>query len=167
GLEHNMVASSFFPVDSLRKPSFASKYGVSATIMDYARQNYIAQPGDGLAPKDYIINWGYRVLPQAATPEDERAMLSRMYSSQTGPMQYRYVPQQLGSIDPRAQTEDIGDDPIRASTFAIANLQRVMPNMVQWTTKPGEPYDELEELYTETLGMWSLYMGHVVTIIGG
>ncbi len=177
GLPHNMVASSFFPVDSLRKPSFASKYGVSATIMDYARQNYVAQPGDGLAPKDFIrrlgpfddfvINWGYRALPQAATPEAERAILNRMYMSQTGPMQYRYVPQQLGALDPRSQTEDIGDDPIRASTFAIANLQRVLPNLVQWTTTPGESYDELQELYGETLGMWSLYMGHVTTIIGG
>lgn len=177
GLPHNMVASSSFPVDSLRKPSFASNFGVSATIMDYARQNYIAQPGDGLAPKDFIrrlgpfddfvINWGYRVLPQARTPEDERPILARWYEQQTGPMPYRYVPQQFGSIDPRAQTEDLGDDPVRASGYAIANLQRVVPNLVAWTTRPAENYDDLAELYSETLAMWSLYMGHVVTIIGG
>jgi hypothetical protein len=82
-------------------------------------------------------------------------------------MPYRYVPQQLGGIDPRSQTEDIGDDPVRASTFAVSNLKRVVPNLVEWTTKPGEDYEDLGELYTETLGMWSQYMGHVVTLIGG
>ena len=177
GLPHNMVASSSFPVDSLRKPSFTRKYGVSATIMDYARQNYIAQPGDGLEPKDfirrlgpfddYIINWGYRALPQAATPEAERPILNGWYVNQKGPMPYRYVPQQYGSVDPRAQTEDMGDDPVRASTYAVANLKRVVPNLVPWITKPGQDYDDLEELYGEAVGMWSQYMGHVVTLIGG
>ncbi|MDF2770928.1 MAG: hypothetical protein K0S86_421 [Geminicoccaceae bacterium] len=177
GLPHNMVASSSFPVDSLRKPSFTRKYGVSATIMDYARQNYVAQPGDGLEPKDYIrrlgpfddwvINWGYRVIPQATTPEDERAILNDWYVNQKGPMPYRYVPQQLGSVDPRSQTEDLGDDPVRASGFAVANLRRVVPNLVKWTTKPGRDYEDLQEIYAETVGMWSNYMGHVVTLIGG
>ena len=177
GLPHNMVASASFPVDSLRKPSFTRKYGVSATIMDYARQNYVAQPGDGLDAKDFIrrlgpfddwiINWGYRVIPQAASPEAERAVLNGWYVSQKGPMPYRYVPQQYGSVDPRAQTEDLSDDPVRASGYAIANLKRVVPNLVAWITKPGESYDDLNELYGETIGMWALYMGHVATIIGG
>jgi hypothetical protein len=177
GLPHNMIASASFPVDSLRKPSFTRKYGVSATIMDYARQNYIAQPGDGLEPKDYIrrlgpfddyvINWGYRVIPTAPTPEAERSILNGWYVNQKGPMPYRYVPQQYGSVDPRAQTEDLGDDPVRASTYAVANLKKVVPNLVQWVTKPGQDYEDLEELYGETVGMWSQYMGHVTTLIGG
>ncbi len=177
GLPHNMVASNSFPVDSLRNPAFARRYGVSATIMDYARQNYVAQPGDGLAPEDFIrrlgpfddwvINWGYRVLPDAPTPEQERPILDRWITEQTGPMPYRYVPQYLSSIDPRAQTEDVGDDPVRATTYAVANLRRVIPNLVAWTTRPGEDYEELEELYDEALGMWARYMGHVVTVIGG
>lgn len=177
GLPHNMVASSSFPVDSLRSPAFARRYGVSATIMDYARQNYVAQPGDGLEPEDFIrrlgpfddwvINWGYRVLPDVPTPEDERPILDRWITAQTGPMPYRYVPQYLSSVDPRAQTEDLGDDPVRASTYAVANLRRVVPNLVAWTTRPGEDYEELGELYGEALGMWARYMGHVVTLIGG
>jgi hypothetical protein len=177
GLPHNMVASNAFPVDSLRRPSFVRRYGVSATIMDYARQNYVAQPGDGLAPRDFIrrlgpyddfiINWGYRALPQAPTPEDERATLHRWMMEQRGPMAYRYVPQQLGGVDPRAQTEDLGDDPVRATTYAIANLRRVVPNLPEWTTKPGEDYDDLSELYGEAVRMWSTYMGHVVTVLGG
>jgi hypothetical protein len=177
GLPHNMVASHSFPVDSLRKVSFTRKYGVSATIMDYARQNYIAQPGDGLEPRDYIrrlgpfdefvINWGYRVLPNARTPEEERATLNKWVTDQKGPMAYRYVPQQYAGTDPRAQTEDLGDDPVKASTYAVANLKRVVPNLVTWITKPGEPYDDLREIYGETVGMWSQYMGHVGNLIGG
>jgi hypothetical protein len=177
GLPHNMVASFSFPVDSLRKASFTRKYGVSATIMDYARQNYIAQPGDGLEPRDYIrrlgpfdefvINWGYRVLPNARTPEAERATLNTWITDQKGPMAYRYVPQQYSGTDPRAQTEDLGDDPVQASTYAVANLKRVVPNLVTWVTKPGEPYDDLAEIYGETIGMWSQYMGHVANLVGG
>lgn len=177
GLPHNMIASSSFPTDSLRKPSFTRRYGVSATIMDYARQNYIAQPGDGLEPKDYIrrlgpfddfiINWGYRVLPDAPTPEAERATLNRWLSEQTGPMPYRYVPQQYSGIDPRAQTEDLGDDPIKSSTYAVANLKRVVPNLVAWTTQDGDDFEELREIYSETMGMWTQYMGHVASLIGG
>lgn len=176
GLQHNMVASSSFPVDSLRSPTFTSKYGVSATIMDYARQNYVAQPGDGLKAQDFIrrlgpfdefaINWGYRVIP-AKSADDEKPTLNRWITQQTGPMPYRYVPQGLGSMDPRAQTEDVGDDPVKASTYAIANFKRMIPQLVTWTTKPGDDYSDLEELYTEALGQWNLYMGHVATLIAG
>jgi len=177
GLPHNMVASSSFPTDSLRKPTFTRRYGVSATIMDYARQNYVAQPGDGLEPRDYIrrlgpfddfiIQWGYRVLPDAATPEAERATLNKWLAEQSGPMAYRYVPQFYAGIDPRAQTEDLGDDPIKSSGYAVANLKRVVPNLVAWTTKNGEDFEELTELYGETVGMWAQYMGHVTALIGG
>jgi hypothetical protein len=176
GLQHNMVASSSFPVESLRDVEFTSKYGVSATIMDYARQNYVAQPGDGLQPKDFIrrlgpfdefaINWGYRVLP-AKTAEDEKTTLNGWIANQRGPFPYRFVPAEFGSIDPRSQTEDIGDDPVKASTYAVANWQRMIPNLIKWTTRPGDDYADLEELYTEGLGQWSLYMGHVATLIGG
>ncbi len=177
GLPHNMIASASFPVDSLRSKSFVNRYGVSATIMDYARQNYVAQPGDGLEPKDYIrrlgpfddfiINWGYRVFPAAATAEAERPILNRMLGDQAGAMAYRYLPQYLSGIDPRAQTEDIGNDPVAASTYAVANLKRVVPNLVQWTGRPGEDYQDLTELYGETLGIWGLYMGHVASLVGG
>jgi hypothetical protein len=177
GLPHNMIASSSFPVDSLRSKSFVNRYGVSATIMDYARQNYVAQPGDGLEPRDFIrrlgpfddfiINWGYRVFPQARTAEEEKATLDRLLSEQSGPMAYRYLPQFLSGVDPRSQTEDIGDDPIAASTYGIANLKKVVPNLAQWTSRRGEDYDDLAEIYGETLGIWTLYMGHVGSLVGG
>ena len=174
GLQHNMVASSSFPTESLRDPKFTSQYGVSATIMDYARQNYIAQPGDGLAPKDFIrrlgpfddfaINWGYRVLPAGA---DEKKTLNGWITNQTGRFPYRFVPGQFGGMDPRSQTEDMGDDAIKSSTYAIANYKRMIPNLVKWTTKAGDDYSELQELYTEGLGQWSTYIGHVAGLIAG
>jgi len=177
GLPHNMIASSSYPVDSLRKPSFTNVYGVSATIMDYARQNYVAQPEDGLQPKDFVrrlgpfddfvINWGYRALPQAATPDAERPILNDWVINQTGRFRYRYSAQFLSGIDPRSQTEDVGDDPVRSSGFALRNMQRLIPQLVSWTTRPGEDYGDLAEIYTETLGMWALYMGHVTSVIGG
>jgi hypothetical protein len=177
GLPHNMIASASFPVDSLRSTSFTRRYGVSATIMDYARQNYVAQPGDGLQPIDFIrrlgpfdefiIEWGYRVFPDAPTPEAERPILDRMLSDQGGPMPYRYLPQYLSGIDPRSQTEDLGDDPVAASTYAIANLQRVVPNLPAWTAQPGEDDADLAEVYRETVGMWGTYMRHVASVIGG
>ena len=178
GLQHNMFASSLYPVDSLRNAAFVKRYGISATIMDYARQNYVAQPGDGLEPNDFIrklgpfddfiLKWGYRVLPGAATPEEEQATLNGWLMEPVGPWRYRYVPQFLSNIDPRAQTEDVGSgDPVSASQYAVANLRRVVPNLVAWTTKSGEDYEDLQELYGEALSMWGLYMGHVVTLIGG
>ena len=177
GLPHNMVASSSFPVDSLRSPSFVRTYGVSATIMDYARQNYVAQPGDGLEPldfirrlgpfDDFIIDWGYRAYPTIATPEAERTTLRRRLAEQSGPLAYRYVPQQFGGADPRSQTEDLGDDPIKASTYALANLRRVVPNLANWTARAGEDYEDLAELHGEAIRMYGLYMGHVVNLVGG
>ncbi len=176
GLQHNMIASASFPVDSLRSPSFTRVYGVSATIMDYARQNYIAQPGDGLQPMDFIrrvgpfdefaINWGYRVIAEP-NAEAERATLHRWLTQQTGPFPYRFASQQLAAGDPRNQTEDLGDDPIKASTFSTMNYKRVIPNLVAWTSTPGEDYTELRELYEESVSRWFGNMTHVATMIGG
>lgn len=176
GLQHNMIASASFPTDSLRSPTFTSVYGVSATIMDYARQNYVAQPGDGLKTKDFIrrlgpfddfaINWGYRMLDAPST-DAEKPALNRMLTQQAGPMPYRFVPQGLGSADPRVQTEDLGDDAVKSSTYAVMNYKRMIPNLVAWTTTAGDDYSELQELYTESIGRWAGYMGHVAASIGG
>jgi hypothetical protein len=174
GLPHNMIASSAFPVDSLRSPTFTAEYGVAATIMDYARQNYVAQPGDGverfirgIGPYDhYAVEWGYRVLPQAATPDDERPILDAFVRARSGDRMYRFG---AGSFDPDNQTEDLGDDPVRASGYGIANLKRVLPNLPDWTRSdvPGSDHADLQELYGELVGAWNRYIGHVVTLVGG
>ena len=178
GLPHNMVASSSYPVDSLRSQTFASRMGVAPTIMDYARQNYIAQPEDGLQPKDFLrrigvydhysVNWGYRVLPDAETPEDEIPTLNRWIVEKAHDRMYSYLPQGgVGVSDPRSQTEDMGDDMVRANQYGMANLRRIVPNLVEWTTRPGEDYTDLAEIYGEAVSQWSRYVRHVVTIVGG
>ena len=174
GLPHNMIASSAFPVDSLRSPTFTQQYGVAPSVMDYARQNYIAQPGDGverfirmIGPYDhYAVKWGYRVIPEADTPADEVPVLDGWIRERADDPMY-WFGRQGYNLDPRNQTEDIGDDPVRASGYGIANLQRVLPNLVEWTSTPGHDYTDLEELYGELLGMWNRYLGHVVTVVGG
>ena len=173
GLPHNMIASSAFPVDSLRSPTFTSEYGVAPTIMDYTRQNYIAQPGDGVTrfvrkvgPYDrYAIEWGYRWYPDAETPQDEKPMLDALIEAHAHDKRFRFA--SSTHFNPEAQTEDMGDDPVRASGYAVANLKRVVPNLIEWTSTDGQGYADLEEIYGELQGMWSRYMGHVVTVIGG
>jgi hypothetical protein len=174
GLPHNMIGSSSYPTDSLRSADFARRMGVSPSVMDYARQNYVAQPGDGLQPTDYIrkigpydhysIEWGYRWL-DTPTPEAEKPTLDEWILARADDPMYRF-----GSStgwNPDAQTEDMGDDPVRSSGYGIANLRRVAPNLVAWTTAPGEGYDELDEIYGELVGQWSRYVGHVLTLVGG
>jgi hypothetical protein len=177
GLPHNMISSSAYPVDSLRSKSFAARMGVAPSIMDYARQNYIAQPDDGLEGVDFIrrigpydhyaINWGYRALPDAPTPDAERATLNRWITEKAHDPLYRFLQGPAMSADPRAQTEDIGDDPVLASTYGIENLKRVVPNLLEWTTRPGADYTDLEEIYGELDGQWYRYVNHVAAIIGG
>ncbi len=172
GLPHNMIASSSFPVDSLRSPSFTSQYGVAPSIMDYARQNYIAQPGDGvtrfvrkIGPYDlYAINWGYRLIP-TPTAKAESPTLDRWIAEKSNDPRYRFFGGD--GMDPRAQTEDIGGDPVMASTYGIMNLKRVLPELPAWTATPGENWDDLEELYGELVSSYARYVGHVITMVGG
>lgn len=173
GLPHNMKASSSYPVESLRNPEFAEEYGVAPTIMDYARLNYIAQPGDGvtrfirkIGPYDkYSINWGYRVIPEAGTPEEEKSTLDEWILSKANDRMYRF-----GSGDgsnPEAQTEDLGDNSMKADAYGMENLMKVVPNLLEWTTKPGEDYSDTEEIYGEIIGQWRRFVGHVITNVGG
>jgi hypothetical protein len=175
GLPHNMIASNAYPTDSLRSPAFVSRWGISATIMEYARQNYVAQPGDGITqfirtmgPYDrYAIEWGYRVIPDAATPEAEKPTLDRWISAHAGDPVYRFGPQQGAIIDPRTQTEDVGRDAVKSGQYAIANLKRVLPELPRWTATPGQDWSDLAELYGELLGQWSRVTTHVANLVGG
>ncbi len=173
GLPHNMQSSSAYPVDSLRSGSFTQEYGIATTIMEYARQNYVAQPGDEnirfirkIGPYDkYAVDWGYRVIPDAETPEEEIPVLDSWIAEHAGDPVYRFG--SSGGFDPSIQTEDLSDDPVQASTYGMRNLKRVVPNLIAWTSTPGESYDDLEEIYGELIGQWSRYVNHVITNIGG
>ena len=173
GLPHNMGSSSAYPVDSLRSATFTKKYGTAPSIMDYARFNYVAQPGDkdvammpniGVYDK-YAMNWGYRPILDAETAEDEKETLDGWILEHAGNPWYRFG--QQNGIDPTAQTEDLGDDAIKASSYGIANLKRIVPNLIEWTSKHGETYKDLSEMYGHVVGQYNRYMGHVATNIGG
>ena len=170
GLPHNMRASAAYPVDSLRYGSFTQKMGIAASIMDYARYNYVAQPGDKnirfvrqLGPYDmYSIEWGYRYFPEGQAQEEQNFLTNFVDERSLDP-RYRF-----GSYgDPNSQTENIGDDPVKASTYGLKNLKIVASNLEAWTSENGKPYDDLKELHGELLGVYRRYIYHVLNIIGG
>ena len=177
GLPHNMGSSSAYPVDSLRSATFTKKYGTAPSIMDYARFNYVAQPGDegvALMPSDwdtpnvgvydiYAVKWGYKPILDV-TQEEEKSILQGWITEKADDLKYRFG---SAGIDPSSQTEDLGDNAVKASEYGIANLKRIMPNLIEWTTEDGETYDELEYMYNQVLGQFRRYMGHVANNIGG
>lgn len=171
GLPHNMKASSAYPVDSLRSGTFTQKMGIATTIMDYARYNYVAQPGDDnirfvrqLGPyDDYAIEWGYRYF-EDQTPEQIQELLKEMVDQKS--LDPIYMFGGYGS-DPNSQTENIGDDPVKATAYGLKNLKIVAQHLDEWTTKEGTTYDDLEELYSELLSVYSRYINHVRTVVGG
>ena len=171
GLPHNMKASSAYPVDSLRSGKFTQKMGIAATIMDYARYNYIAQPGDKnirfvrqLGPyDDYSIEWGYRYFPGKNLLQEKEILTKYVDQKSLNPI---YM---FGSSrgDPNTQTENIGDDPIKASRYGLKNLKIVANNFMDWIHEPNKDYSDLNEIYDELLGVYSRYIFHVIGIVGG
>ncbi|MAJ89485.1 MAG: zinc-dependent metalloprotease, partial [Acidimicrobiaceae bacterium] len=155
GLPHNMGSSVAYPVDSLRSVSFTQKYGTAPSIMDYARFNYVAQPGDGdvslmpdIGPYDiHAVRWGYRPIPSVEKAEDEKPILDQWIRDKEDDPMYRFGRQQFGVVDPSSQTEDLGDDAIKASAYGIANLKRIVPKLIEWTAEDGKNFDDLETLY--------------------
>lgn len=176
GLRHNMIASNAYPTDSLRSVSFTQRMGgTSSSIMDYARFNYVAQPGDGvkvmspnIGPYDLMaIEWGYRWYPQGT---DEQQKLNDFLGKHRGRLyKYSEAQPQRTAIDPRALSEDLGDDAVKSARYGIANLKRIVPNIIKWTTtgKPGQDYDEASNLYSAVIYQWSLYLYHVMANVGG
>ena len=101
GFMHNMSASAAIPVDSLRSPSFTKEHGTTYSIMDYARNNYVAQPGDKergvkltpprLGVYDYFsVKWLYSPLLDAKSSKEEVPVLDRWISEKSGDPVYRY-----------------------------------------------------------------------------
>ena len=177
GLKHNMGASHAFPVDSLRSPSFTAKMGGTASsIMDYARFNYVAQPGDGvkeITPKigtydKFAINWAYRWL-DTETPQEELPILNEWIQEHEGDPMFWYGEQQdpKDPIDPRSQDEDLGDDIVKANRYGIMNLKRIVPNIVAWTEEDGESFAEAGKLLMAVINQWKMYAGHVTANVGG
>ncbi|MBE15890.1 MAG: zinc-dependent metalloprotease [Dokdonia sp.] len=174
GFPHNMAASYAYDVESYRDGDFTQEYGIAASLMDYARYNYIAQPGDQnirfirqMGPYDhYATNWGYRVITDANSPEEEKETLNGWILEKQGDPRYVFG-RQSSRFDPQSQTEGIGNDPVKASAYGLKNLKYVAQNLPKWTSDKTNNYADLEELYGELLGVYGRYVGHVVTNVGG
>lgn len=179
GFPHNMKASSMYPADSIRSTSFLERMGGShvATLMDYSRFNYVAQPEDNI-PLDYLIpqvgpyddfavNWGYAEILGADTPDDELATLDEWARQQEEFPWLRFSTPDAAGSDPGNLTEAVGDaDAVRSTTYGMLNLGRVMDMMIDVTEQPGQDYSELEAMYGQAVGQWGRYMGHVAAILG-
>ena len=174
GFPHNWGASFAYPVDSLRSPTFTATHGTAPSIMDYARFNYIAQPGDGVTTlmpdigiyDKWVTKWGYTYFPDADGPDDERETLNQWVLERADDPLYFYG-RQGPRIDPRSQNEDLGDDAIKASNYGIANLKVILDSLVEWTEEDGKNYDDLNELYGQVTSQWNRYVGHVARNVGG
>ncbi|MCW5946110.1 MAG: zinc-dependent metalloprotease [Fimbriimonadales bacterium] len=171
GLQHNFKASSSYTIAQLRSKEFTEKYGNEASIMDYGRFNYVAQPGDGarlipmIGPYDkFAIEWGYKPIAGATNPSDEKRELDEIAARQVNNPMLRFGG---GTDDPSAQTEDLGDDPIEATRLGILNLERTMGFIIPATTKFGEDYSDLIEQHNNIWAQYRLMIGHVTTLVGG
>lgn len=178
GFMHNMSASSVIPVDSLRSPSFTQKQGTTTSIMDYARFNYVAQPGDyergvKLTPPrfgaydKFLIRWNYTPLPQVNTSEQEYDLTSGWISQLSGNPVYRYGKQQSDILDPRSQTEDLGDDAVKASRYGIKNLQYILSHLNEWVGQEDTDYSYRADIYDGIILQYLTYLMHVYGNIGG
>ena len=182
GLMHNMGASSAYPTDSLRNAAFTAKYGTTPSIMDYARFNYVAQPGDKgvkLVPPslgvydEYAIKWLYTPVIGAKDIWEEAEIAGKIIEAKAGDPLYRYGAQQMatsaayGSYDPSARTEDLGDDPIKSSDYGIRNLKYILSRMNEWVGADDEDFTHRGDLYTQLTNQYYRYIGNVMAQVGG
>ncbi len=176
GLRHNMGSSSKTPVEKLRDKNWVEANGHSASIMDYARFNYVAQPEDkinqsGLFPRigDYdkwAIQWGYTYTGENDAQAD-RKINNKWIIDNLAKNPRIWFGGEGRNDDPRAQTEDLGDNSMLASEYGIKNLKRIVVNLPEWTKEEGDRYENLSQMYGQVVGQFNRYMGHVLKNIGG
>ena len=176
GLEHNMAASAAFATDSLRNAAFTRKYGTTPSIMDYARFNYVAQPGDKgvrltppeLGEYDYFaIDWNYRYYPQYAGKfDDETKAIEAMTDKAVKNPHLRFMPVQSLIIDPTVVAEDLGNDPIKAAEYGKKNLAGIQRNLATWI-KNDDDSRKKQELNLAIAKQYHLYFKNVLNLVGG
>lgn len=178
GLKHNHRASFAYPVDSLRSATFTKKYGTAASIMDYARNNYIAQPGDKgvtltpptLGVYDYFsVKWAYKPIYETSSPSQQREVLDMWVDKMSGDDMYLYKKKnsQGGCQDPSVVKEALGDDPIKASRYGAANAKVIIANLVEWIAADENPNSGLRGMYDAVIKQYNEYFEHVTTCLGG
>lgn len=176
GLTHNYAASSSVPVEKLRDRVWLEANGHTPSIMDYARFNYVAQPQDSVGERGLIsrigiydhwaIEWGYRLFPEAKNAESEIPVMNRWVVEKLQNEKLRFG-SEFTSDDPRTQTEDIGDNAMKAGEYGIRNLQRVVPNLIKWTHQEHENYRSLTQMYNAVISQFDYYLGHALAYVGG
>ena len=178
GFQHNMKASSTYPAEKVRDREWVKTMGHTPTLMDYSRFNYVAQPEDRIDPNDLIPRigpydkwatmWGYKPIAGAKTPDEEKPTLDAWARAQDATPWLRFTTQDSLGADPGELTEAVGDaDAVRSTRMGLKNLERVAGMLLTATRRPGEPYDDLEEVYGRLLGQWVLEMNHVAAVVGG
>ncbi len=178
GLPHNFKASALYPIEKIRDKNWVKKNSHVPTLMDYSRFNYVAQPEDGIDPKDLIpkigpydvlsIKWGYTPIPTAKTPDEEKPALDALRKEQDTTPWLRFSTAGTRGTDPGEETEAVGDiDPVQATTLGYKNLKRVVTMLPGAVLKPGEDYEQFEHLYDAVWSQARLEMGHVANLIGG
>lgn len=176
GLRHNYGSSSSVPVEKLRDNSWLQANGHTPSIMDYARFNYVAQPEDNITSEElmarigdydkWAIEWGYKLFPQYTSADAEEGHLNRWVIEKLKDKRL-WFGTESNPDDPRSQSEQVGDDAMKGSMYGIKNLQRIVPNLIEWTKQPNEDYSSLRKMYNELTGQFSRYMGHVAKYVGG
>lgn len=178
GLLHNMGSSSKTPVEKLRDKAWVEAHGHTASIMDYARFNYVAQPEDhiaesGLFPRigDYdkwAIRWGYGYIPGKTSEEQKQESNKLIIKTLSENPDTYFGTFEFGNLnDPRNQSEDLGDDAMKASTYGIKNLQYVLKNLPEWTKEETDQNQNIDEMYTQLVEQFRKYVAHVTANVGG
>lgn len=177
GLRHNMGSSSKTPVEKLRDKNWVEANGHTASIMDYARFNYVAQPEDkigraGLFPRigDYdkwAIEWGYGY--GADNEEEDEKQRNKLYNDRLAKNpRIWFGTYEYGNLsDPRTQSEDLGDNSMKASDYGVKNLKRIVAKLPEWTKEEGDRYQNLSKMYSQVVSQFNRYLGHVLRNIGG
>jgi hypothetical protein len=179
GIHHNYMASATVPVDSLRNKVWVERHGISPSVMDYSRNNYVAQPGDAIGREgmigkvgeydEWAVEWLYRWYPDQ-NPVMEKQYLDSLYTRKVDKnLRLRYLNVDKYRDDVRIQSEDLGDDPVKASEYGIKNLKYVVPNIPKWTKQSPTVYnyETARDVYATAFEQFNEYVKHVSNLIGG
>jgi hypothetical protein len=176
GLRHNMGSSSTVPVEKLRDKAWLDVHGHTPSIMDYARFNYVAQPGDNIPEADlfprigeydrWAIRWGYGYAA-GNTPKEQAKTLNKWIIDSLHANPRLWFGGEGFNQDPRSQTEDLGDNSVKASEYGIRNLRRIIAGLPEWTKEDGDKYENLAEMYRQVTAQFNRYMNHVLKNVGG
>lgn len=177
GLRHNMGASHFTPVEKLRDKAWVEEHGHTVSIMDYARFNYVAQPEDNISTRGiyprigeydkWAIEYGYKPNYNTTDPEEDHKFWNKEIIARLKKNPALWFGGEGRNQDPRAQTEDLGDNAMKASSYGILNLKRVVKALPEWTKEEADQYDNIESMMTSVVGQFNRYVGHVSNVIGG